>query len=84
MIVSVDSQSLAMRHPIVSTSILLVLISLKACSSFVFTNANYDGIQVGIPFTLTWEDANGPVTLGLLYKNTSSSDQESSIIGSTH
>ena len=43
------------------------------CASFGFTNQNFDGIQVGVPFTVTWEDADGPVALALLYQNISSS-----------
>jgi hypothetical protein len=75
---------LAMQQLIAPHYIIMILVFLEFCVSFVFTNQNYDGIEVGVPFTLTWEDAEGAVALALLYKNTSSTQQQSYLIASTY
>jgi hypothetical protein len=53
-------------------------------TSLSFMNPSYDGIQVGVPFTLMWENATGAVTLGLLFRTNSSSPQNTSIIACTY
>jgi hypothetical protein len=53
---------------------------IQYCVSISFTNQNYDGIQVGVPFTLTWEGAQGAVVLGLLFRTNASSPQNTTII----
>ena len=74
-----------MPRSITSNCIILILIFLECCSSFNFTNQNgFEDLEVGVPFTLTWEDAEGAVTLGLLLKNTSSSPEASYIIASKY
>lgn len=49
-------------------SALLGLVSAKV----QFTNSNFDGIEAGSTFEITWDDAEGPVTLTL--KNGSEDD----------
>jgi hypothetical protein len=73
-----------MHRLIALNCLLLIVIFIEVCESLNFTNQNYDGIQVGVPFTLTWEEAVGAVTLGLLFKNTSSSPEDSYIIASMY
>ncbi|KAI0008905.1 Ser-Thr-rich glycosyl-phosphatidyl-inositol-anchored membrane family-domain-containing protein [Xylariaceae sp. FL0662B] len=34
-------------------------------NALMITNSNFNGIQAGKPFTITWTDASGPVTLTL-------------------
>jgi hypothetical protein len=73
-----------MQQLIVLKLLIWVLLYLGCCLSLNFTNQNYDGIQVGVPFTLTWEDAQGAVELGLLFRLNASSPQNTTIIACTY
>jgi hypothetical protein len=39
-----------------------------ASAKVILTNSAYQGITVGVSFTITWSDATGPVTLKLRSK----------------
>ena len=47
-------------------SVVAILAALPAwVSAVLITNSNFDGIEAGKTFTVTWSDATGPVTLTL-------------------
>jgi hypothetical protein len=69
-----------MQRLITLNYLIWILSRIDHCASLAFTNQNYDGIQVGVPFNLTWEGAQGAVVLGLLFITNASSPQNTTII----
>lgn len=44
---------------------LCLAVAVSVTSAVKFGNPNFTGISVGSPFTITWIDASGPVTIEL-------------------
>lgn len=42
-----------------------IILAGLATAQVILTNSDYSGIEAGEPFTITWSDATGPVTLTL-------------------
>ncbi len=52
-----------------NAALLYFFVLFKRATAVQITNSNYDGIQTGKPFTVTWTDASGPVTMLLRMGN---------------
>lgn len=47
------------------STILSVLLAALPAWAVLITNSNFDGVEAGKAFEITWSDATGPVTLTL-------------------
>jgi hypothetical protein len=52
-----------------NVALLYFFLLFKPATAVQITNTNYDGIQTGRPFTVTWTGASGPVTMLLRMGN---------------
>jgi hypothetical protein len=52
-----------------NVALLYFFLLFRPAAAVQITNTNYDGIQTGSPFTVTWTDASGPVTMLLRMGN---------------
>ena len=60
--------SLEMRF---NVALLYFVVLFKPALAVRITNADFDGIQTGVPFTVTWADNDAPVSMLLRYGNSS-------------
>jgi len=53
-----------------NVALLYFFVLFKPATAVQITNTEYNGIQTGSPFNVTWTDAAGPVTILLREGNT--------------